>query len=102
MALPVQTPEQRAELLRAAQQTRAARALVRKNLKAGTLTLTDVLDDHGDVTAGMKVSVVLASLPRMGKVTAARLMEQAGIAGNRRVRGLGAAQRRALEKALAA
>lgn len=100
MALPPMSPEQRAELLKAAQRTRSARAEVRKNLKSGKVTLADVLDDGGEVTTGMKVSVVLASLPRMGKVTAARLMEQAGIAENRRVRGLGAAQRRALEKAL--
>ena len=39
---------------------------------------------------------MLESLPGVGKVKARRLMEDIGIADNRRVRGLGAQQRKAL------
>lgn len=95
MALPPMTPEQRAGYQAAALATRAARADLKRKLKSGELTLAAG-------TAGqMKVSALLASLPRMGKVTAARVMERVGIAENRRVGGLGERQRKALEREFA-
>ena len=39
---------------------------------------------------------MLESLPGVGKVKARRLMEEIGIADNRRVQGLGAQQRKSL------
>ena len=42
----------------------------------------------------MKVLAVLESLPGVGKVKARRTMEEIGIAETRRVRGLGAQQRK--------
>jgi S13-like protein len=98
MPLPPMTPEQRAANLAAAQRTRAARSAVRKNLKDGALALADVLDDGGEITAGMKVRLVLESLPGTGKATAARAMQSIGIAENRRVGALSARQRAALEE----
>ena len=44
----------------------------------------------------MKVSVLLESLPGVGKIRAAQAMERLGISESRRVRGLGASQRAAL------
>ncbi len=46
----------------------------------------------------MKVSELLESMPGVGKVRARQLMERLGIAGTRRVRGLGANQVAALER----
>ena len=45
----------------------------------------------------MKVSALLESVPGVGKVRAKQIMERLGIAESRRVRGLGANQRTALE-----
>ena len=45
----------------------------------------------------MKVSALLESMPGVGKVRAKQIMERLGIAESRRVRGLGANQRSALE-----
>jgi len=45
----------------------------------------------------MKVSALLESMPGVGKVRAKQIMERLGIAESRRVRGLGANQRTALE-----
>jgi ribosomal protein S13 len=45
----------------------------------------------------MRVSAVLESLPGVGKARAAKIMERLEISPTRRVRGLGANQRRALE-----
>ena len=63
----------------------------------GSVTLPELFDQVGDETvAKMKVLTVLESLPGLGKVKARRLMEEVGIAENRKVQGLGANQRRAL------
>jgi hypothetical protein len=96
------TAEQRADALEKAAQFRAGRKDVKDRLKAGTLTLADLIKDGqtSDVTGRMKVSAVIQSLPGMGKAKTALLMERLGIAENRRVRGLSARQRAALEKAL--
>jgi ribosomal protein S13 len=45
----------------------------------------------------MRVSAVLESLPGVGKARAAKIMERLEISPTRRVRGLGANQRKALE-----
>ena len=45
----------------------------------------------------MKVSALLEAMPGVGKVRARQIMERLGIAESRRVRGLGANQRAALE-----
>jgi hypothetical protein len=93
------TPEQRAEYQAAALATRSARANLKAALKRGELTLAEALDH--DLAAKMKVSALLASLPKMGKVTAAKVMERIGIAENRRVAGLGERQRAVLKREFA-
>ena len=99
MALPPLTPDQRAAALEKAAQARKDRAEIKNNLKRGTVTLTDVLNQgQTDDTVGkMKVSALLESLPGVGKVRAQQIMERLGIAESRRIRGLGAKQRAALE-----
>lgn len=99
MALPPLTPEQRAAALEKAAQARKERAEVKNNLKRGTIKLPAVLKQgQADDTIGkMKVSALLESIPGVGKVKARQIMERLGIAESRRVRGLGANQRAALE-----
>lgn len=50
-----------------------------------------------DTVGKMKVSALLEAMPGVGKVRARQIMERLGIAESRRVRGLGANQRSALE-----
>lgn len=96
--LPEQTPEARAAALQKASEARRARALVKHRLKFAGASITDVLlQGQGDDAIGrMKVSALLESMPGVGKVTARSIMEQLGIAENRRVRGLGVQQMRAI------
>lgn len=96
--LPEQTPEARAAALQKASEARRARALVKHRLKFAGASITDVLlQGQGDDAIGrMKVSALLESMPGIGKVTARSIMEQLGIAENRRVRGLGVQQMRAI------
>lgn len=103
MPLPPLTPEQRAAALEKAAAARKARAELRDQLKHEGASLTDVLDlgEKDDVIGKMRVSAVLESMPGVGKVRAQRIMEKLGISPTRRVRGLGAHQRAALEREFA-
>jgi signal recognition particle GTPase len=99
VALPSLTPEQRAAALEKAAEARKARAELKNKLKHGGTTLAEVLEQgQSDDTVGkMKVSAVLESLPGVGKVKAANIMEELGISETRRVRGLGSNQVAALQ-----
>jgi transposase len=99
VALPPLTPEQRAAALEKAAKARKERAEVKNKLKTNDKTLPEVLKEGqtDDVIGKMKVSALLESMPGVGKVRARQIMERLGIAESRRVRGLGANQRTALE-----
>ncbi len=94
MALPQLTPEQRADALEKAAHARRERAAVKNRLKNSQGSLKSVVaqgkDD--DVVGKMKVSALLESLPGVGRVRAAQIMDEIGISASRRVRGLGANQ----------
>lgn len=97
MATPPQlTQEQREAALAKAAAARAARADIKARLKNQSLTLAEALASNDENIAKLKVVSMLESLPKLGKVKARRLMDEIGIADNRRVQGLGAQQRAAL------
>lgn len=106
MPVPVMTAEEREQAFRKAAESRQATSEARAALKAGQITIADVLDGNVPALAKAKVRLVLADLPGIGKVRAAQLIAAAGVAPERRdsvrVRGLGPNQRAALRKALAA
>lgn len=93
--LPPMSDEQRAEALAKAAAARRQRAEIKALLKTGSLTLAEVFEqaETDDTVAGTKVYPLLASMPRMGKIKAKRLMEDLSIAENRKIRGLGSRQR---------
>jgi hypothetical protein len=92
------TDEQRAAALERAAEARRVRAEIKQLLKTGSLTLPDVFEraEEDDLVGGIKVSALVVSMPHMGKVKAKRLLEDLGIADNRRLRGLGSRQKAAL------
>ena len=93
---PALTPEQRAAALEKAAQARAAMADVKARLKIGSMSLPEALASDDPAVGKLKVVSLLEALPGLGKVKARRLMEEIGIADNRRVQGLGPQQRAAL------
>jgi hypothetical protein len=99
-ALPPLTLEQRAAALEKAAQARKERGEVKKRLKRGATTLADVLKqgETNDVIGKMKVSDLVESMPGVGRFRVKQVMDRLGIAETRRVRGLGANQRSALEQ----
>lgn len=91
MALPELTPEQRAEALEKAARARRERAAVKNRLKNSQGSLREVIDSSqsNEIIGKMKVSALLEAMPGVGKVKAAQIMDEIGIAATRRVRGLG-------------
>jgi transposase len=81
VALPNLTDEQRTEALKKAAESR-------KEVLAKA--------DTDPITGKMKVSALLEALPKIGKVKALEIMTELEIAPTRRLRGLGARQRRDL------
>lgn len=98
---PVLSDDARRAALARAAEVRQARAELKVDLKAGKVTLAEVLERAGndDVVGKLKVLVVVESLPGVGKVRARRAMADIGIAENRRLRGLGDLQRARLLEA---
>ena len=97
MAIPPQlTPEQRANALVKAAEARVARAELKNKLKMGTVTLAEALKSTSSTVGKLKVVSLLESLPGVGKVKARKIMDDIGIADNRRVQGLGEQQKLSL------
>jgi hypothetical protein len=97
--LPALTPQQRADALKKAILVRRERSEVKGRLKKGTVTISAVIEDaaENETIAKMTVLSLLAAMPGVGKIRARQIMDRIGIAESRRVRGLGANQREALE-----
>ncbi len=94
--LPSLTPDEKRKALEKAQAIRKARAELREQLKKGELKVEEILKRDDPVVARMKVSYLLRSLPRVGRVKAEKIMREVGINESRRVQGLGKRQKQAL------
>lgn len=102
MSIPKLSASARATALKKAQQMRSKRAALRREIKAGRLTLAEVLERADDEIIGkMRVKYLLESLPQIGKITAAKIMDEVAIDEVRRVQGLGSRQKAALLQRLA-
>jgi len=92
MALPPRlTDEQRLKALEKAATSRKRRALVKSELKQGTLDIEAVLElsKTDEAVANMRVRELLESLSGVGKVRVLTMMERLEISPTRRVKGLG-------------
>jgi hypothetical protein len=100
LALPPLTAEQRAAALEKAAAARRTRAELREQLKQSKISLAEVFaaGERDEAIGKMRVSAVLESMPGVGKIRTERIMERLSISTSRRVRGLGAHQRSALER----
>lgn len=92
---PSLTPEQRADALVKAAHSRRARADIKAQVKSGEMGISDVLilAKTDPAIAKMRVSELLESLPGVGKIRAAAIMERLSISAPRRIQGLGIHQK---------
>ncbi len=99
---PTLSQEQRVEASRLAVANRRRRAEVKRQVKAGDLSLEELFDLAKDeeCVAQMRAYDLISALPAIGEVKAERIMTKASIAKTRRIRGLGPKQRAELFRAL--
>lgn len=102
MVVPVLTNEQRIAASAKAVIVRTKRAALRKQLKDSEISFCEVLAVAitDEIISGMKVVTILESLPGIGKIKAAALMDACDIALSRRMKGLGTTQAQKLRTAL--
>jgi guanylate kinase len=100
---PVLTQEERAAALAKARISRSHRAEIKAEVRAGSLTVEQVLDlaNSDEAIAKMRVSELLESISGVGKVRAVAFLDRMGISRTRRIMGLGHHQRAALIKEFA-
>lgn len=99
---PNLSQEQRVAASKLAVANRRRRAEVKRLVKTGSLSLTDLftLADTEECVAQMRAFDLISALPAIGEVKAKRIMQDAAIAQTRRVRGLGPKQRAELFRAI--
>ena len=100
MAVPELTLEERRAALEKAKYSRKIRAGVKAKIHSGELTLREVIDlaKSDGIIARMKVVDALKAIQFIGPAKADRIMKEAGIANNRRLKGLGNKQLTKLEE----
>ena len=90
---PVRSLDQRMEALRRANEIRVRRAQLKKDLKAGRVQVEDVLLAPPDWVETAKVFDILMAVPKLGRVKAARLLNQCRVSQSKTVGGLSDRQR---------
>ncbi|MFI7482328.1 integration host factor, actinobacterial type [Kocuria sp. M1R5S2] len=98
MALRPLSDDERAAAREKATRARTARAEVKKGLRERRMSVADILEraDQDEAVSRLKVTDLLESVPGIGQVRSAAIMDELGIARTRRLRGLGVHQRKAL------
>ena len=97
---PKLTPEARVAALEAAKQARRTRAIIKEQVRTGELKVFQVIElaSTNDAIAKMRVSELLVSIPGIGKVRVASILDKLGISETRRIQGLGVLQLQRLKK----
>ena len=92
-----QTPErshdQRMEALQRANAIRIRRAQLKKELKAGTVAIVEILAEQPEYVQTAKVFDLLIAVPKFGRVKAGRILTACRIAQAKTVGGLSERQR---------
>ena len=81
------------EALKRANHIRVRRAKLKKDLKDGSASIEEVLMDPPDYVETAKVFDILMSVPKFGRVKAARFLNQCRISQSKTVGGLSERQR---------
>jgi len=90
---PARSLDQRMDALRRANNVRVQRAQLKRGLKSGSLRIEDVLRQPPEYVSTAKVFDILMSVPKFGRVKAARFLQQCRISQSKTVGGLSERQR---------
>ena len=90
---PARSLDQRMEALKRANDIRVKRAQLKKDLKAGSVRIEEVLGNPPLYVETAKVFDMLMAVPKFGRVKAARFLNQCRISQSKTVGGLSERQR---------
>src|SRR5512140_2840571 len=90
---PVRSLDQRMAALKRANDIRVKRAQLKKDLKSGTVSIEQILGEPPEYVSTAKVFDMLTAVPQLGRVRAARLLNQCRSRQSKTVGGLSARQR---------
>jgi hypothetical protein len=100
LAAPSRTPEQRLAALRQANEIRARRAQLKRDLKAGRAQLADLLLEPPDWLHTAKVAELMLATPHYGPVKVNTVLRRSAISPTRAIGGLSPRQRALLAHAI--
>jgi len=84
------------EALKRANDIRVKRAQLKKNLKAGDVSIEEILANPPEYVSTAKVFDMLLAVPKFGRVKATRLLTQCRISQSKTIGGLSDRQRHEL------
>jgi hypothetical protein len=90
---PARSYDQRMDALGRANQIRVERARLKRDLKAGAVTIDAILADPPDYLLTAKVFDMLLAVPKFGRVKATRFLNQCRVSQSKTVGGLSERQR---------
>ena len=90
---PARSLDQRMEALKRANDIRVKRAQLKKDLKAGSVAIEEILESPPEYVETAKVFDMLMAVPKFGRVKAARFLNQCRISQSKTVGGLSERQR---------
>ena len=90
---PLRSLDQRMDALRRANEIRVRRAQLKKDLKDGRAQIEEILQRPPDYVETAKVFDMLMAVPKLGRVKAARLLNQCRISQSKTIGGLSERQR---------
>jgi hypothetical protein len=90
---PDRSLDQRMEALRRANEIRSRRAQLKRDLKSGRTSITQVIADPPDFVRTAKVFDMLMAVPKYGKVKATRFLNHCRISQGKTIGGLSDRQR---------
>jgi len=97
-AVRARSREQRLRALQQANETRLARAKLKKELASGKLELAQILAEPPACVRTARLRELLLVLPKIGPAKAGRILGQCGIAHSKTLAGLSDRQRAELRK----
>ena len=97
---PARSLDQRMEALQRANGIRIQRAQLKRDLKARTASIGEVLSAPPEYLLTAKVSDILLAVPKCGRVKAARILQTCRVSGSKTVGGLSERQRTELVELL--
>lgn len=97
---PERSLDQRMDALRRANEIRSLRAQLKRDLKAGSISITDVIRNPPEYVQTAKVYDMLMAVPKYGKVKATRFLNHCRISQGKTIGGLSERQRTELVELL--